>query len=77
MEFPEVVPEPCLGPRQGCLFIRPRALEALARPQISSVSRVRNMLVIVLGALVLIGVFVFLCDVTDLWNIVLNKTEKR
>ena len=35
------------------------------------------MLVIVLGALVLIGVFVFLCDVTDLWNIVLNKTEKR
>ena len=53
------------------------SLEALARPQISSESRVRNMLVIILGALVLIGVFVFLCDVTDLWNIVLNKTKKR
>lgn len=34
-------------------------LEALGRPQISSVLRVRNMLEIVLGALVLIGVFVF------------------
>jgi hypothetical protein len=37
---------------------------------------VRNMLEIVLGALVLIGVFVFWCDVTDSWNI-LNKTKKR
>jgi len=32
------------------------------RPQISSVLRVRNMLEIVLGALVLIGVFVFWCE---------------
>jgi len=51
--------------------------EALGRPQISSVLRVRNMLEIVLGALVLIGVFVFWCDVTDSWNKVLNKTGKR
>ena len=36
--------------------------EALGRPQISSVLRVRNMLEIVLGALVLIGVFVFWCE---------------
>ena len=43
-------------------------LEALGRLQISSVSRVRNMLEIVLGALVLIGVFVFWCDITDSWN---------
>jgi hypothetical protein len=50
-------------------------LEALGRPQISSVLRVRNMLEIVLGALVLIGVFVFWCDVTDSWNKVLKKTE--
>ena len=35
------------------------------------------MLEIVLGALVVIGVFVFWCDVTDLWNKVLNKTGKR
>jgi hypothetical protein len=35
------------------------------------------MLVIILGALVLIGVFVFWCDVTDSWKIVLNKTRKR
>jgi hypothetical protein len=47
------------------------------RPQISSVLRVRNMLEIVLGALVLIGVFVFWCDVTDSWNNVLKKTGKR
>jgi hypothetical protein len=52
-------------------------LEALGRPQISSVLRVRNMLQIVLGALVLIGVFVFWCDVTDSWNKVLKKTGKR
>jgi len=51
--------------------------EALGRPQISSVLRVRNMLEIVLGALLLIGVFVFWCDVTDSWNKVLNKTGKR
>ena len=48
-------------------------LEALGRPQISSVLRARNMLEIVLGALVLIGVFVFWCDVTDSWNKVLKK----
>jgi hypothetical protein len=30
--------------------------------------RVRNMLEIVLGAFVMIGVFVFWCDVTDSWN---------
>ena len=48
-------------------------LEALGRPQTSSVLRVRNMLEIVLGALVLIGVFVFWCDVTDSWNKVLKK----
>jgi hypothetical protein len=47
------------------------------RPQISSVLRVTNMLEIVLGALVLIGVFVFWCDVTDSWNKVLKKTGKR
>jgi hypothetical protein len=47
------------------------------RPQISLVLRVRNMLEIVLGALVLIGVFVFWCDVTDSWNNVLKKTGKR
>jgi len=52
-------------------------LVALGRPQISSVLRVRNMLEIVLGALVLIGVFVFWCDVTDSWNEVLKKTRKR
>jgi uncharacterized membrane protein YphA (DoxX/SURF4 family) len=52
-------------------------LEALGRPQISSVLWLRNMLEIVLGALVLIGVFVFWCDVTDSWNKVLNKTGKR
>ena len=52
-------------------------LEALGRPQINSVLRVRNMLEIVLGALVLIGVFVFWCDVTDSWNKVLKKTGKR
>ena len=34
---------------------------------------------IVLGALVVIGVFVFWCDVTDLWNNVFrwNKTGKH
>ena len=42
--------------------------EALGRPQISLVLRVRNMLEIVLGVLVVIGVFVFWCDVTDSWN---------
>ena len=47
------------------------------RSQISSVLRVRNMLEIVLGVLVVIGVFVFWCDVTDSWNKVLNKTGKR
>ena len=52
-------------------------LEALGRSQISSVLRVRNILEIVLGALVLIGVFVFWCDVTDSWNKVLKKTGKR
>jgi hypothetical protein len=30
--------------------------------------RLRNMVEIVLGALVVIGVFVFWCDVTDSWN---------
>jgi hypothetical protein len=39
--------------------------------------RARNMLEIVLGALVVIGVFVFWCDVTDSWNKVLNKTGRR
>ena len=48
-------------------------LEALGRPQISSVLLARNMLEIVLGALVLIGVFVFWRDVTDSWNKVLKK----
>jgi hypothetical protein len=52
-------------------------LVALGRPQISLVLRVRNMLEIVLGVLVVIGVFVFWCDVTDSWNKVLNKTGKR
>ena len=33
-----------------------------------SMLRVRNMVEIVLGALVVIGVFVFWCDVTDSWN---------
>ena len=42
--------------------------EALGRPQISLVLRVRNMLEIVLGVLVVIGIFVFWCDVTDSWN---------
>ena len=37
--------------------------EALGRPQISAVLRVRNMLEIVLGVLVVIGFFVFWCDV--------------
>jgi hypothetical protein len=43
------------------------------------VLRVRNMVEIVLGALVVIGVFVFWCDVTDSWNNVFlrNKTRKR
>jgi hypothetical protein len=36
------------------------------RPQISSALRVSNMVEIVLGALVAIGVFVFWCDVTGL-----------
>ena len=40
--------------------------EALGRPQINLVLRVRNVLEIVLSVLVLIGVFVFLCEVTDL-----------
>jgi hypothetical protein len=37
------------------------------------------MLEIVLGALVVIGVFVFWCDVTDSWNNVFlwNKTGKH
>ena len=43
----------------------------------SLVLRVRNMLEIVLGVLVVIGVFVFWCDVTDSWSKVLNKTGKR
>ena len=34
----------------------------------SSALRVRNMVEIVLGALVVIGIFVFWCDVTDAWN---------
>jgi hypothetical protein len=51
--------------------------EALGSPQINLVLRVRNMLEIVLGVLVVIGVFVFWCDVTDSWNKVLNKTGKR
>ena len=40
---------------------------------------VRNMVEIVLGALVVIGVFVFWCDVTDSWNNVFlwNKTGKH
>jgi hypothetical protein len=51
--------------------------EALGRPQICLVLRVRNMLEIVLGVLIVIGVFVFWCDVTDSWHKVLNKTRKR
>jgi uncharacterized membrane protein YphA (DoxX/SURF4 family) len=51
--------------------------EALGRPQINLVLRVRNVLEIVLSVLVLIGVFVFWYDVTDSWNKVLNKTGKR
>jgi len=47
--------------------------EALGRPQISLVLRVRNMLEIVLGVLVVISFFVFWCDVMDSWNEVLNK----
>ena len=50
-------------------------MEALGRPQISSVLRVRNMLEIVLGALVLIGVFVFWCDVTDSWKNVFRRLK--
>ena len=40
---------------------------------------VKNMLEIVLGALVVIGVFVFWCDVTDSWKNLLfrYKTGKR
>ena len=37
--------------------------------------RVRNMVEIVLGALVVIGVFVFWCDVTDSWNDVLSRSK--
>jgi hypothetical protein len=51
--------------------------EALGRPRICLVLRVRNMLEIVLGVLIVIGVFVFWCDVTDSWHKVLNKTRKR
>ena len=43
------------------------------------VLRVRNMLEIVLGVLVVIGFFVFWCDVTDSWNNVFRwmKTRRR
>jgi len=53
--------------------------EAFGRPQINLVLRVRNMLEIVLGVLVVIGVFVFWCDVMDSWNNVFlwNKTGKH
>jgi hypothetical protein len=37
--------------------------------------RVRNMLEIVLGAFVMIGVFVFWCDVTGSWNRVFLRDE--
>ena len=49
------------------------------QPQTRSMLRVRNMVEIVLGALVVIGVFVFWCDVTDSWNNVFlwNKTGKH
>jgi hypothetical protein len=47
----------------------------LGRPQISSALRVRNMLEIVLGALVVIGLFVFSCDVTDSWNNVFLRNK--
>ena len=42
--------------------------QVLWAAQTRSVLRVRNMVEIVLGALVVIGVFVFWCDVTDSWN---------
>ena len=35
--------------------------------------RVRNVLEIVLGALVVIGLVVFWCDVTDSWNDVFRR----
>jgi hypothetical protein len=56
-----------------------RLCRRLGRPQIGSVLRVKNMVEIVLGALVVIGVFVFWCDVTDSWKNVLfrYKTGKR
>ena len=41
------------------------------------VLRVRNMLEIVLGVLVLIGFFVFWCDVTDSWNNVFRPGSIR
>ena len=44
-------------------------------PHTRSMLRVRNMVEIILGALVVIGVFVFWCDVTDSWKdlIIRNK----
>jgi hypothetical protein len=53
--------------------------QVLWAAQTRSVLRVRNMVEIVLGALVVIGVFVFWCDVTDSWNNVFlwNKTGKH
>ena len=51
----------------------------MRQPQTRSMLRVRNMVEMVLGALVVIGVFVIWCDVTDSWNNVFlwNKTEKH
>jgi len=37
------------------------------------VTRVRSMVEIILGAFVVIGVFVFWCDVTDSWNNVFRR----
>ena len=49
--------------------------EALGRPRINLVLRVRNVLEIVLSVLVLIGVFVFWCDVTDSWKNVFRRLK--
>jgi len=43
----------------------------------TGVTGVKNMWEIVLGLFVLIGVFVFWCDVTDSWNKVLPRKKDR
>jgi hypothetical protein len=60
-------------------FLRSHAFDdvrwRLGRPQINSALLVKNMLEIVLGVFVVIGVFVFWCDVTDSWNKVLPRKK--